>query len=234
LFFSPDCKKLVARGARSLLKAWDLESKNELLATTVWISTPVITKNGKYLVAATPTGLKAWDLELGIQSTKFTSSTTLVIKCFLVCNNTQVVTVSSEVVKIWDMNSGQELMSVPNVPCIHPINKGDIVVSREYKVAFDGKRVVYLTLDGNIEVLNIESQKMMSIQKKLSYPFAETCVFNDRKANKVVMVYLDVNGDYCVRKHTLVNDIIRICSVVSQNKIFIGCESGHAHFLTMC
>ena len=173
--FSPDGKILASAGTR--LQLWDAETGELLNADNEDLGSIdhlAFSPDGKILASSDGWGhsVHLWDVEASTIEKKLKGHTSKIRHIAFSSDGRLLVSVSSVAMRLWDVNTGTELKSLPTPPDKHPqlvapilklkeLNKAYLPNRRDdvYSVGFseDAKHIISASKDGSLHIWNVES-----------------------------------------------------------------------------
>jgi WD40 repeat protein len=118
--FSPDGQRIVSGGSGSngVVKIWDATTGEELrtLSGHMWtVRTISFTPNGKRIISGSyDSNIRIWDVETGDELTVLYGHTTNVEAVAVSPDGKRIVSGSFKAAKVWDTETGAELMTLPS------------------------------------------------------------------------------------------------------------------------
>ena len=224
LAISPDGRWLVSGGQDSTLKIWDLKS-GTLLRTlyghNAKISSVAVSPDNRYIASSADGGTaRLWDVYGGHGMRDLGGHAKLISSVAFASGGNQVLTASTDVIKIWETSTGKELRSV-RIPekdqggrCtlsadgrIYTIGGAVQAPKTGYFSAFTGGCDIYRPLKV-IEIAN--GRELMSLKTNIHTPFATYVISPDSR-------FLAMRGSQ--RKKDANEDFVRIYDVSSGKEI---------------
>ncbi|MEG3918531.1 AAA family ATPase [Microcoleus sp. T3_A4] len=149
----PDGKYLVSASGNNSIKVWDLENRKELSTLGVHheVRAIAVTPDGRRVISGASDGsLKVWNLDDNLQLPPQPSHATWVDFVSVIPNGQQAISVSKRdgIVKIWDLQSGKEVLTSDHQRPIRAI----AALPSEY-LALSGSQ------DGSVRIWDLQSGK---------------------------------------------------------------------------
>ncbi|WP_445629098.1 WD40 repeat domain-containing protein [Nostoc sp. DSM 114167] len=171
---TPDGKLLISGSDDNILKVWNLETGEEILALTghtKFIMAVAVTPNGKYIISSSgDCTIKVWEINTGQLVFTLTGHTSSVNAVAVTFDSQLVISGSSDTtIKIWDLNTGNEFCTLGNseeqkisfLKMLRSKNNKDFdFIDAVYSVVVtpDAKRVIAGYDYSTIRVWNIENK----------------------------------------------------------------------------
>ena len=181
---SPDGRRLVTLRSDSTVELWDVNGGQRLLSlpgpsvldsSAVWLS-----PNGARLVITDCTGLVVVrDAQIGEEIQRFSSGAGCIHGIAFSSDGTQIAATSrNRDLKVWDFETGQELLTLPNSAVVQYTPDGArlVAVQRdEGGLVSDRVRVYLLRLEDLITLAKSRVTRSLTIEECQQYLHAATC-----------------------------------------------------------